>query len=46
LLSHPNISELIDTEDEAALQYMTELSVEEYEDVKSGYKITFVSYLG
>lgn len=34
---------LIDEEDEEALQYMTFLEVEEFEDIKSGYRIKFVS---
>ena len=33
----------IDEEDEEALQYMTFLEVEEFEDIKSGYRIKFVS---
>ena len=33
----------IDEEDEEALQYMTSLEVEEFEDIKSGYRIKFVS---
>ena len=36
---------LIDEEDEEALQYMTFLEVEEFEDIKSGYRIKFVSSL-
>ena len=35
---------LIDEEDEEALQYMTYLEVEEFEDIKSGYRIKFVSH--
>ena len=35
----------IDEEDEEALQYMTFLEVEEFEDIKSGYRIKFVSVL-
>ena len=34
---------LIDEEDEEALHYMTFLEVEEFEDIKSGYRIKFVS---
>ena len=36
---------LIDEENEEALQYMTFLEVEEFEDIKSGYRIKFVSFL-
>lgn len=35
----------IDEEDEEALQFMTFLEVEEFEDIKSGYRIKFVSVL-
>ena len=34
---------LLDEEDEEALQYLTKVGVEEFEDIKSGYKINFVS---
>jgi general stress protein 26 len=34
---------LLDEEDESALYFMTSLEVEEFEDIKSGYKIKFVS---
>ena len=42
-INHPQLQMLIDEEDEEALQYMTFLEVEEFEDIKSGYKIKFVS---
>lgn len=42
-INHPQLQVLIDEEDEEALQYMTFLEVEEFEDIKSGYRIKFVS---
>ena len=45
-INHPQLQVLIDEEDEEALQYMTFLEVEEFEDIKSGYRIKFVSFLG
>ena len=44
-INHPQLQVLIDEEDEEALQYMTFLEVEEFEDIKSGYRIKFVSSL-
>jgi template-activating factor I len=38
-INHPQISALISEEDEAALAHMYKLEVEEFEDIKSGYKI-------
>ncbi|XP_073243040.1 protein SET-like [Porites lutea] len=40
-INHPQLQVLIDEEDEEALQYMTFLEVEEFEDIKSGYRIKF-----
>lgn len=40
-INHPQLQMLIDEEDEEALQYMTFLEVEEFEDIKSGYRIKF-----
>ena len=34
---------LLDEEDEEALQYLTKVEVKEFEDIKSGYRINFVS---
>ena len=34
---------LLDEQDEEALQYLTKVEVQEFEDIKSGYKILFVS---
>ena len=44
-INHPQMQLCIDEEDEEALQYMTFLEVEEFEDIKSGYRIKFVSLL-
>jgi len=38
-INHPQISALIEEEEEDCLQYMSKLEVEEFEDIKSGYKI-------
>ena len=35
------VSAILGEEDEDALQYLTSISVEEFEDIKSGYKIKF-----
>jgi len=40
-INHPQISGLIEEEDEDCLQYLSKLEVEEFEDIKSGYKINF-----
>jgi hypothetical protein len=37
------VSALLNEEDEEALQYLTKVEVQEFEDIKSGYKINFVS---
>ena len=42
-MNHPQISALLDEEDEEALHYLASLEVEEFEDIKSGYRIKFVS---
>ncbi len=34
---------LLDEEDELALQYLKEVEVKEFDDIKSGYQINFVS---
>ena len=44
-LHHPQVSMLLDEQDEEALQYLTKVEVQEFEDIKSGYKILFVSRL-
>ena len=43
LLNCPQFAELLDEEDETVLQYLENITVDEFEDVKSGYKISFVS---
>lgn len=43
LVNNTQFSELVNGEDETALQYLNNLTVEEYEDPNSGYKISFVS---
>ena len=43
LVSHARLSELISEEDEEALQLLTRIEVHEFDDIKSGYKIDFVS---
>merc|ERR1719334_294437 len=40
-VNHPQISALLDEEDEEALHYLTSVEVEEFEDIKSGYRIKF-----
>lgn len=41
-MNNPNLSEMINDDDEGAFQYLSNLVVVDYEDVKSGYKISFV----
>ena len=43
LMNNSQFMELLSGEDETALQYLKNLTVEEYEDPNSGYKISFVS---
>lgn len=38
-INHPQISSIIEEDEEDALQYLSKLEVEEFEDIKSGYKI-------
>ena len=40
-LNHPQLSTLLDEDDEEALQYLKKVDVQEFEDIKSGYKINF-----
>jgi len=40
-VNHPQISALLDEEDEEALHYLESVEVEEFEDIKSGYRIKF-----
>lgn len=39
--NHPQVSSIVTERDEEALQYLTEMEVEEFEDIKSGYKVSF-----
>ena len=43
-VNHPQVSALLNEEDEEALQYLTKVEVQEFEDIKSGYRINFVSH--
>lgn len=38
-INHPQVSALIEEDEEDCLQYLNKLEVEEFEDIKSGYKI-------
>jgi len=40
-INHPQLSGIIEEDEEDALQYLSKLEVEEFEDIKSGYKINF-----
>lgn len=40
-VNHPQISAILDEDEEECLQFMTRVEVEEFEDIKSGYKISF-----
>jgi template-activating factor I len=40
-VNHPQLSALLDENDEEALQYLKKVEVQEFEDIKSGYKINF-----
>jgi len=40
-VNHPQISDILEEDEEDALHYMTKLEVEEFEDIKSGYRINF-----
>ncbi|RWS28531.1 Protein SET-like protein [Leptotrombidium deliense] len=40
-VNHPQISAILDEDEEECLHYMTKLEVEEFEDIKSGYRIKF-----
>jgi len=44
-INHPQISALLDEDDEEALHYLTKVEVKEAYDIKTGYTITFVSDL-
>ncbi|KAI1296838.1 Protein SET [Halotydeus destructor] len=38
-VNHPQISAILDEDEEECLHYLTKLEVEEFEDIKSGYRI-------
>ncbi|XP_013420344.1 protein SET [Lingula anatina] len=40
-VNHPQVSALLSEEDEEALQSLTKVEVQEFEDIKSGYRINF-----
>ena len=40
-INHPQLSTIIEEDEEDALKHMNKLEVEEYEDIKSGFKIIF-----
>jgi len=40
-VNHPQVSALLNEDDEEALQYLTSVEVQEFEDIKSGYRINF-----
>ncbi|KAK3103633.1 hypothetical protein FSP39_020645 [Pinctada imbricata] len=39
--NHPQLYNVLTDEDEECLQYLSEVEVEEFEDIKSGYRINF-----
>ncbi|XP_018027263.1 protein SET isoform X2 [Hyalella azteca] len=40
-VNHPLISNILDEEEEECLHHLTKLDVEEFDDIKSGYRINF-----
>jgi len=40
-VNHPQLSTLLDEDDEEALHFLKKVEVQEFEDIKSGYKINF-----
>jgi len=40
-INHPQLSSIIEEDEEDCLQYLEKLDVEEFEDIKSGFKIQF-----
>jgi len=40
-VNHPQISVILDEDEEDCLHYLTKLEVEEFDDIKSGYRINF-----
>lgn len=44
-VNHPQISALLNEEDEDALHYLTKVEVQECSEIKTGYTISFVSII-
>ena len=44
-VNHPQISTILDEEEEDCLHYLTKLEVEEFEDIKSGYRYFLFYYI-
>ena len=42
-VNHPQVSALLTEDDEEALQFLSMVEVQEFDDIKSGYTISFVS---
>lgn len=40
-INHPQVSGILDEEEEECLHFLNKLEVEEFEDIKSGYRINF-----
>jgi hypothetical protein len=40
-VNHPQVSALLGEEDEEVLQFLSKVEIQEFEDIKSGYKINF-----
>lgn len=40
-VNHPQVSAILDEEEEESLHYLTTLEVEEFDDIKSGYRVKF-----
>ena len=40
-VNHPHISDILEEEEEECLHYLTKIDVEEFDDIKSGYRINF-----
>jgi len=40
-VNHPQISAILDEDDEECLHYLSKVEVEEFDDIKSGYRIKF-----
>ena len=40
-VNHPHISNILEEDEEECLHYLTKLDVEEFDDIKSGYRINF-----